>query len=75
MNREPIYEKSITLPFGFSIRGRARPSTLRRTVVGLLPWALWAVMPGGKLKLLLPFAIRALRMRDRPDWLPDLRRR
>lgn len=51
MDPEPIFERSVQLPFGYVITARARPSTMKRTVVKLLPWALFVALPGGKAKL------------------------
>jgi hypothetical protein len=45
---EPIFEKTIELPLGYSLTARARPSTIKRTVVRLLPWAVYAMMPSGR---------------------------
>ena len=45
---DPIFEKSISLPLGYTLTARARPSTVKRTVIRLLPWALYAMMPGGR---------------------------
>jgi hypothetical protein len=46
--REPLYEKSFSLPLGYSFTARARPSTIRRTVIGLVPWAIYVMLPGGR---------------------------
>lgn len=48
MEREHVFEKSIDLPFGYVFVARARPSTVRRTVVKLLPWALYLALPQGR---------------------------
>lgn len=45
---EPIFEKSFSLPFSYTFTARARPSTIRRTVIRLLPWALFAMLPTGR---------------------------
>jgi hypothetical protein len=45
---EPIYEKTLQLPLGYTFTARARPSTIKRTAIRLLPWALYAAMPGGR---------------------------
>jgi hypothetical protein len=48
MEPEPIIEKSIEFkPLGYTLSFRARPSTVRRTIVSLLPWALYAALPSG----------------------------
>ena len=48
MPSEPIYEKTVQLPLGYVLTARARPSSIRRTVFRLLPWALVAMTPGGR---------------------------
>jgi hypothetical protein len=45
---EPIFEKTIVLPLGYSLTARARPSTIRRTAIRLVPWAIYAMMPTGR---------------------------
>lgn len=47
MEPEPIFEKTISLPLGYVLTARARPSTIRRTAIRLLPWALVFAMPKG----------------------------
>jgi hypothetical protein len=47
VNDEPVFERSIKLPFDYVFTARARPSTVRKTAVRLLPWALYLVVPGG----------------------------
>lgn len=44
---EPLHEKTIELPLDYVFTFRARPSTVRRTVVRLLPWAVVAMIPAG----------------------------
>ncbi len=46
---EPVFEKTVALPLGYVFTARARPSTIRRTVFRLLPWAVYAMMPPGRL--------------------------
>jgi hypothetical protein len=46
---EPYFELSIPLPREYVFTARARPSTVRRTVLRLLPWAIFAAMPRGRL--------------------------
>lgn len=59
MEPDPIFEKSIDLkPIGFTLSVRARPSTVRRTVIKLLPWALYMAMPGGRMTKLALIAAR-----------------
>ncbi len=48
MNVDPIFEKSIKLPMGYAFTARARPSTVKRTVIKLLPWALCVALPQGR---------------------------
>lgn len=48
MPQEPIYEKTITLPLGYVFTARARPSSIRRTAIRLLPWAIVAMTPAGR---------------------------
>ena len=45
---EPIYEKTIALPLGYVFTARARPSSISRTAIRLLPWALVAMAPAGR---------------------------
>ncbi|MEX0751284.1 MAG: hypothetical protein WD359_10805 [Dehalococcoidia bacterium] len=61
MDPEPIFEKSIEIkPIGFTLSFRARPSTVRRTVVSLLPWALYAALPHGRVSKVALLAARRL---------------
>ena len=60
MATEPIFEKSIDLPFGYSFTARARPSTIRRTALKLLPWALYVALPQGRVAGVALFAARRL---------------
>ncbi len=48
MPQEPIYEKTINLPLGYAFTARARASTIRRTAIKLLPWAIVAMTPAGR---------------------------
>jgi hypothetical protein len=48
MEPEPVFEKTIRLPMGYAFTARARPSTMKRTVVRLLPWAVYAMLPPGR---------------------------
>jgi hypothetical protein len=45
---EPIFERAIGLPFGYVITARARPSTVKRTALRLLPWAVYLALPQGR---------------------------
>ena len=56
MEREHVFEKSVDLPFGYVFVARARPSTVRRTLVRLLPWALYLALPQGRAAKLALFA-------------------
>jgi hypothetical protein len=56
---EPIFEKSLEIkPIGFTLSFRARPSTVRRTVVRLLPWAIYAALPQGRMSKVALIAAR-----------------
>lgn len=48
MPQEPIFEKTISMPLGYVFTARARPSSVRRTVIRLLPWAMYAMLPPGR---------------------------
>jgi hypothetical protein len=48
MANEQIIEKTINLPMGYVFVARARPSTIKRTAIKLLPWAIVAMLPGKK---------------------------
>lgn len=48
MAREPIFEKTISMPLGYVFTARARPSSVRRTLIRLLPWAMYAMLPPGR---------------------------
>jgi hypothetical protein len=56
MDDEPVFEKSINLPMGYAFTARARPSTVKRTVINLLPWALYAALPKGRVARIALFA-------------------
>jgi hypothetical protein len=50
MDPEPIFEKSIEIrPIGYTFSFRARPATVRSTVLHLLPWALYIALPQGRM--------------------------
>jgi hypothetical protein len=58
---EPVFERSFEIkPIGYTVSFRARPSTVRRTIVRLLPWALYAALPQGRGAKLALFAARRL---------------
>lgn len=48
MDNEPVFEKSIKLPYGYVFTARARPSTVKRTLLRLLPWAVYMALPQGR---------------------------
>ena len=48
MPQEPIFEKTVSMPLGYVFTARARPSTVRRTIIRLLPWAMYAMLPPGR---------------------------
>ena len=48
MPQEPIFEKTVSMPLGYVFTACARPSTVRRTVIRLLPWAMYAMLPPGR---------------------------
>ena len=57
MDAEPVFEKSLNVkPIDYTITLRARPSTIRRTLVKLLPWALYIALPEGRIARML-FAV------------------
>ncbi len=59
MEPEPVFEKTVSLPLGYAFTARARPSSVRRTVFRLLPWAVYAMMPPGRrARMALSFARR-----------------
>jgi len=54
--REPVFEKSIEIkPIGYTFSVRLRPSTVRRTIVRLLPWAVFVALPQGRASKLAYF--------------------
>lgn len=49
MQPDPVFEKSIEIrAIGYTFSVRARPSTVRRTLLALLPWALFVAVPRGR---------------------------
>ncbi len=59
MSREPVFEKTVSMPLGYVFTARARPSTVRRTIIRLLPWAMYAMLPPGRrARMALAFARR-----------------
>jgi len=53
MEPDPVLERSIEVkPIGYTLSFRARPSTIRRTVLRLLPWALYMALPPGRMSKL-----------------------
>lgn len=56
---DPIVEKTVALPLGYVFTARVRTSTIRRTLLRLLPWAIYVMLPPGRLaRLSLRFARR-----------------
>ena len=60
MADDPIFEKSVRMPFGYAFTVRARPSTVKSTVIKLLPWALYAALPQGRVARVALFAATRL---------------
>lgn len=60
MDNDPVFEKSIRMPFGYAFTARARPSTVKSTVIKLLPWALYATLPQGRVSRVALFAATRL---------------
>jgi len=59
MAQEPVFEKTVSMPLGYVFTARARPSTVRRTIIRLLPWAMYAMLPPGRrARMALAFAKR-----------------
>lgn len=47
---DPVFEKSLTIkPIDHVITVRARPATIKHTLLLLMPWALYIALPEGKL--------------------------
>jgi len=47
------------MPLGYVFTARARPSSVRRTIIRLLPWAMYAMLPPGRrARMALAFARR-----------------
>ena len=55
---EPIFERTFSLPLGYSFTARARPSSVRRTILKLIPWAIVAALPDGRAAKLATAAAR-----------------
>jgi hypothetical protein len=60
MDNEPIFEASVKLPYGYALTARARPSTVKKTLVRLLPWAIYVAMPQGRAAKVALFAATRL---------------
>jgi hypothetical protein len=57
--QDPIFEKTVSMPLGYVFTARARPSSVRRTIIRLLPWAMYAMLPPGRrARMALAFARR-----------------
>lgn len=48
MENDPLFEKTVALPLGYVFTARARPATIKRTILRLLPWALVVALPQGR---------------------------
>ena len=60
MDNEPLFETSVKLPYGFALTARVRPSTVKRTLIKLLPWAIYVAMPQGRAAKVALFAATRL---------------
>ncbi len=60
MVNEPLFEKTFELPLGYVFTARARPATIKRTVIRLLPWALVVALPQGRAAKAAAFAANRL---------------
>jgi len=60
VDNEPIFEASVKLPYGYWLTARARPSTVKRTLIRLLPWAIYVAMPQGRAAKVVLFAASRL---------------
>jgi hypothetical protein len=60
VDNDPIFETSVKLPYGFVATARLRPSTVKTTLVKLLPWAIYAAMPQGRAAKVVLFAATRL---------------
>ncbi len=60
MDNDSVFEKSIRMPFGYAFTARARPSTVKSTVIKLLPWALYVALPQGRVARAALFAATRL---------------
>ncbi len=47
MASEPLYERSIELPAGYSFTARLQAHSIPGTLIRLLPWAVFAMLPSG----------------------------
>jgi hypothetical protein len=56
MDNEPVFEASVKLPFGYALTARAHPSTVKKTLIRLLPWAIYVAMPQGRASKVALFA-------------------
>ena len=60
MDNEPIFQASVKLPFGYALTARAHPSTVKRTLIKLIPWAIYVAMPQGRAAKVALFAANRL---------------
>lgn len=55
-----MYERSVELPMGYVFTARITPSTMRGTALRLLPWAIYAMLPQGRVSRVALAAARRL---------------
>jgi len=60
------FEVSLKLPKNHAFTARLRPSTVRQTALMLLPWALWFVLPAGRLRMMALFVASRVSPLARP---------
>jgi len=60
VDNEPVFEASVKLPFGYALTARARPSSVKMTLIRLLPWALYVALPQGRAAKVALFAATRL---------------
>ena len=61
MPPEPVFEKSIHVRLlDYTLTVRARPSSIPRTVLRLLPWAAYIALPEGRLSRMAGAVARRL---------------
>jgi hypothetical protein len=45
---DALVQASIPLPFNYAFTARLKPSTVKKTALMLVPWAIYMVLPKGK---------------------------